>query len=200
VTLDVEVVGSAPIERLDILRGREVLETVRPFAASDLGRRVRMTMEGAEYRGRARTTTWDGALRVSGNRIERAEMFNNWNLDRGIQSVSADGVSWKTVTTGNTCGIDFLLGDAAGGELEVETKHVSAKLAVDDIGLEDTVLDGGGLERMIKFYRLPDAPQVTRMTHSMEIPLLDPGDTPVFVRMIQADGHKAWSSPIYLFR
>ena len=30
VTLDVEVVGSAPIERLDILRGREVLETVQP--------------------------------------------------------------------------------------------------------------------------------------------------------------------------
>jgi hypothetical protein len=200
VTLDVEVVGSAPIERVDILRGREVIETLRPFAAADLGRRVRMTMEGAEYRGRARTTTWDGSLRVSGNRIERAEMFNNWNLDRGIQSMSADGVSWKAVTTGNTCGIDFMLGDAAGGELEIETKHVSAKLAVDDIGLEDTVLDGGGLERMIKFYRLPVAPDVTRITHSMEIPLLDAGDTPIFVRVTQADGHKAWSSPVYLFR
>ena len=200
VTLDVEVVGSAPIERLDILRGREVLETVRPFAASDLGRRVRMTMEGADYRGRARTTTWDGALHASGNRIERAEMFNNWNLDRGIQSVSADGVSWKAVTTGNTCGIDFLLGDVRGGELEIETKHVSAKLAVDDIGLEDIVLDGGGLERMVKFYRLPDAPDVTRITHSMKVPLLDAGDTPIFVRVTQVDGHKAWSSPVYLFR
>jgi hypothetical protein len=200
VTLDVEVIGSAPIERLDILRGRELLETVRPFAASDLGRRVRMTMEGAEYRGRARTTTWDGALRAIGNRIERAEMFNNWNLDRGIQSVSADGVSWKAVTTGNTCGIDFMLGDARGGELEIETKHVSAKLAVDDIGLEDIVLDGGGLERMVKFYRLPDAPDVTRITHSMKVPLLDAGDTPIFVRVTQVDGHKAWSSPVYLFR
>jgi hypothetical protein len=109
-------------------------------------------------------------------------------------------VSWKAVTTGNTCGIDFMLGDARGGELEIETKHVSAKLAVDDIGLEDIVLDGGGLERMVKFYRLPDAPDVTRITHSMKVPLLDAGDTPIFVRVTQVDGHKAWSSPVYLFR
>ena len=73
-------------------------------------------------------------------------------------------------------------------------------LAVDDIGLEDIVLDGGGLERMVKFYRLPDAPDVTRITHSLEVPLLDAGDTPIFVRVTQVDGHKAWSSPVYLFR
>ena len=62
VDLAIEVVGSAPIERLDIFDGLELVETVRPYAPSDLGARVRFVYEGAEYRGRARTTTWDGSL------------------------------------------------------------------------------------------------------------------------------------------
>ncbi len=200
VRLDVAVVGSAPIERLDIFRGRDLIETIRPFGEADLGGRIRMTMEGAEYRGRARTTTWDGSLKVTGNTIARAEMFNNWNLDRGIQSASGDGVAWKAVTTGNTCGIDLWLGETAGGALEIETKHVAANIGIDDIGIEDIVFDGGGLERMVKVYRLPDAPAVTRMTHSADIAVAESGDTPIFVRVTQVDGHKAWSSPVYLFR
>ena len=114
VDLSVEVVGSAPIERLDIFRGRDLIETVRPFVAKDLGQRMRVTMEGAEYRGRARTTVWDGSLKVNGNAIRRAEMFNNWNLDRGIRSQSEEAVTWKAVTTGNTCGIDLVAGRSGG--------------------------------------------------------------------------------------
>ena len=85
VELAVEVIGSAPIERLDIYDGLDLIETVRPYAAGDLGRRVRLVYEGAEYRGRARTTTWDGTLSIEGNRILRTAVINNWNLDRGIQ-------------------------------------------------------------------------------------------------------------------
>ena len=65
--LAIEVVGSAPIERLDIYDGLDLIETVRPYGAGDLGARVRLVYEGAEYRGRARTTTWDGSLTVEGD-------------------------------------------------------------------------------------------------------------------------------------
>ena len=66
VELAIEVIGSAPIERLDIYDGLDLIETVRPYGAGDLGRRVRLVYEGAEYRGRARTTTWDGSLEHRG--------------------------------------------------------------------------------------------------------------------------------------
>ena len=63
VELVIEVVGSAPIERLDIFDGLDLHRDgaalrQRPTSA----RRVRLVYEGAEYRGRARTTTWDGSL------------------------------------------------------------------------------------------------------------------------------------------
>ena len=51
--LAVEVVGTAPIERLDVLHGANVVQTARPFTAADLGRRVRVTWQGAEYRAAA---------------------------------------------------------------------------------------------------------------------------------------------------
>ena len=46
-----------------------VVQTVRPFAAADLGRRVRVLWQGAEYRGRGRETMWQGKLTLTGNRI-----------------------------------------------------------------------------------------------------------------------------------
>src|SRR5262249_13070676 len=52
--LSAEVIGTAPVERLDVLHGRDVVQTARPFAAGDLGRRVRLLWQGAEYRGRGR--------------------------------------------------------------------------------------------------------------------------------------------------
>ena len=200
VTLNVEVNGSAPIERLDVFRGRELIETVRPYAPSDLGRRIRLTMEGAEYRGRSRTTTWDGSLNISGNHIARAEMFNNWNLDRGIRSETETSLIWKAVTTGNTTGIDLWLDDAQSGEISIETAHSSPSIKIADIGIEDSVFDAGGLGRMLKLYRLPDAPTDQRIAKSFPITVAKQGDTPIFIRVTQVDGHKAWTTPIYLFQ
>ena len=200
VELRVALTGSAPIERLDIFAGRDLIRTVRPFTISDLGRRVRLVYEGAEYRGRSRTTIWDGTLNISANTIARAEMFNNWNLDRGIQEHSARKVSWKAVTTGNFGGLDLWLEHDAAGMMEITTHHVAPRLAIDGIGLEDVVFDAGGLERRLRLYRLPDAPHETSLSHRMTVKVNETGDTPLFVRVTQIDGHRAWSSPIYLFK
>ena len=67
--LAVEVIGTAPIDRVDVLHGTRVAQTVRPFAAADLGRRVRVLWQGAEYRGRGRETMWQGKLTLTGNRF-----------------------------------------------------------------------------------------------------------------------------------
>ena len=105
----IDVAASAPIERLDIYDGLDLVETVRSYTQAQLGHRVRLTYEGAEYRGRARTTIWDGSLTVEGNRILRTAVINNWNLDRGIKEQSESRLAWKAVTTGNYGAIDLWL-------------------------------------------------------------------------------------------
>ncbi|MCL4764837.1 MAG: DUF3604 domain-containing protein [Hyphomicrobiaceae bacterium] len=198
--LVVDAVGSAPIERLDIFDGLDLIETVRPYRDAELGSRIRVIWEGAEYRGRARTTVWDGALEITGNRIRRAEVLNNWNLDRGIQSQDERRVAWKAVTTGNFGGLDLWLEDANGGTLEIDTRHVRREVPIAEIGLADLVAEAGGLERRLRIYRLPEVLSERRISLRRRLELRDEGDNRLFVRVTQEDGHRAWSSPIYLFR
>jgi len=200
VELAISAIGSAPIERLDVFSGKTLLKTLRPYSDKHLGSRVRLIFEGAEYRGRSRATTWDGSLQIDGNAILRADMFNNWNLDRGIREQDAQHVAWKAVTTGNYCGIDLWLRDGMTGELSIATRHASPKINIADIGLEDLVIDAGGLERRLRLYRLPDAMEGAKIGHSMKVAVNPEGDTPLFARVTQEDGHRAWSSPIYLIR
>jgi len=200
VELAIEVIGSAPIERLDIYDGLDLIETVRPYGDADLGRRVRLVYEGAEYRGRARTTTWDGSLRIEGNRIVRTAVINNWNLDRGIQIQDESSVTWKAVTTGNYGAIDLWLQDGAAGHLSFKTAPVSGESDIAGLGAEPKVFAAGGLERAIKLQRLPEAMRETRMKLTRRVKVRSKGDTRLYVRVQQEDGHRMWSSPIYLFR
>src|SRR5262249_25070951 len=77
--LTAEVIGTAPIDRVDVLHGTRVAQTVRPFGAADLGRRVRVLWQGAEYRGRGRETMWQGKLSLTGNRFTRFAAVNFLN-------------------------------------------------------------------------------------------------------------------------
>ena len=199
VELVIEINGSAAIERLDIFDGLDLIETVRPYGAEDLGARIRVVYQGAEYRGRARTTNWDGSLSLSGNTIARARMFNNWNLDRGLSVHNERSASWKAVTTGNFGGFDLWLGDRQAGRISLKTPHAEADLDIADIGYEERVFEAGGLDRALKIYRLPEQLSRTHMIHRIPVKINAEGDTRLFVRVTQIDGHRAWSSPIYLF-
>jgi len=196
----IEVIGTAPIERLDIWDGLDLIETVRPYAAADLGRRVRLIYEGCEYRGRARTTTWDGTLVITGNRILKAAVINNWNLDRGIQQQGETALAWKAVTTGNYGAIDLWLETPNAGSLIFSTAPVSGEAAIADLGVAPRVFEAGGLERAVKLQRLPAAMVVRHLCLQRTIKIRQQGDTRLLVRVQQEDGHRLWSSPIYLFR
>ena len=90
VEFTVEALASAPIERLEIRNGLDVLETWRPYDDAALGRRIRVIWEGSEYRGRGRQTIWDGGCALTGNRFERIAPINLWNLDKELTRTSAD--------------------------------------------------------------------------------------------------------------
>ena len=200
IELHAEVAGSAPIERVDIFDGPQLIETIRPYGDKDLGRRVRLVYTGAEYRGRARTTVWDGTLSVTGTTLADARMFNNWNLDRGIRTRTPDGLSWKAVTTGNFGGIDLWLTDADIGTISFETMHCNGTREISSLAVEPHVFSAGGLERAVMLMRLPEVMGEARLRLTRRVAVPKGRDTRLFIRATQEDGHRAWTSPIYLFR
>jgi hypothetical protein len=198
-TLSAEVIGTAPVERVDVLHGKQVVKTVRPFAAADLGRRVRVLWQGAEYRGRGRETLWQGKLALAGNRIARFAPVNFLNPERKVQE-TAPGVAlaWNSVTTGNLAGIDLWLDQAKAGSLKVETNIVSGEVDLAALADDVVAFEGGGLGRRLSVYRLPEADWSRRVTLDHLVNYQGGADLPVYIRVTQADGNQAWTSPIYL--
>jgi hypothetical protein len=198
-TLAVEAIGTAPIERVDVLHGTQVVQSERPFKPSDLGARVRVLWQGAEYRGRGRETIWQGKLAVTGNRIARFAPVNFLNPERKVQEITpGSALAWTSVTTGNLAGIDLWLAEADAGTLRIETNIVSAEVDIGKLGDGAASFDGGGLGRKLSVYRLPEQDWSRKIRLQHRVAHKGGADLPVYVRVTQADGHQAWSSPIYL--
>ncbi len=197
--LAVEVIGTAPIERLDILYGTQLVRTVRPYAAADLGRRVRVLWQGAEYRGRGRETHWQGRLTLAGNRLAHFAPVNFLNPEREVcETNSGCALAWSSVTTGNLAGIDLWLDDARHGVLDLQTNIVSGRVDLAALADDTVIFNGGGLDRRLSVYRLPETDWSRQVTCDHVVAHAGAADLPVYVRVTQADGHQAWSSPIYL--
>lgn len=194
----VRAVGSAPIERVEIRNRLQTLETFRPYAHADLGRRIRVIWEGSEYRGRGRQTIWDGGCRLEGNRFERVSPINFWNLDRRLEQAGPSELKWSALTTGCFGGFDAWLDDANAGTLRIDTALVKAEIEVAGIGLEDRVFDAGGIKRRIRVFRMPDANPQHHVDIEREVALVDDHDNAFYVCLVQEDGNLAWSSPIYV--
>ncbi|GAB4370374.1 MAG: DUF3604 domain-containing protein [Kiloniellaceae bacterium] len=200
VELQVEVASPSPIERIEIRNGIEVVELYRPYGKADLGSRIRVLWSGAEYRGRGRQTTWTGKARFAGARVARLAKINAWNLERRLEQTSSDTVEWNALTTGNFGGFDVWLEEEDGGRFELTCNHGALACGLGEIGLDDIVLDAGGLERKIRVFRLPEANPHRHVVHKLRVPLKPAGDNPLWVCVTTEDGFQAWSSPIFAFR
>jgi len=200
VTIVIECIAQAPIERIEILNGSGLVETLRGFDAADLGNRIRVVWQGAEYRGRGRKTTWRGSAHFEGCILERIAPINQWNHERPTEQQGDDRVTWDSITTGNFGGFDAWLAPGYDGQLVIDSNHVSGSFALDAIGLDEVVLDGGGLERKLRVFRLPEENPCRELRRSIEVDLKAVGDNPIWVRVTTEDGFNAWSSPLFLYR
>ena len=195
----VEVIGTAPLERVDVLHGTHVVQSERPFTASDLGRRVRLLWQGAEYRGRGRETMWQGRLEVIRNRVNHFATVNFLNPERRVQEITSGvTLAWTSVTTGNLAGIDIWLEESRTGKLRIETNIVSGEVDLSQLDDATVVFDAGGLGRKLSVYRLPERDWSRRLAFEHRVTFKGGADLPIYVRVTQADGHQGWSSPVYL--
>jgi hypothetical protein len=201
VMLSVDILASAPIERLEIFNGGERIETIRPYAADELGNRIRVLWEGAEYRGRFRQVIWDGGLKLSGNRILDARPIGFFNRDKTLDRIETDELAWRALTTGNCGGFDLWLEDPYAGTLELETPLVRCALPLERIGYDESVFDRSGvLPRFVRIFRLPTQNPHRTLRLERNISPEAGRDSAIFVKLTQEDGHIAWTSPIYFFR
>lgn len=191
--------ATGPLDRIEIWNGNQKLAERRPGTSDDRqGKRFQILWSGAEVRGRARVVGWDGSLTLKGNQIERVQPINFLNANHPLVQESKTRLTWKSNTTGGHSGLLLTLARPAKGSLELETLQKSLKYTIPSDRGKPRRWDCGGLKKQVEIRPLPHTPAESAL--EVEIPLkkLKSGDNPLFLKVFQEDGHRAWTSPIYL--
>lgn len=196
--LTVEVAAGAPIERIEVRNGTQVVACLRPYTQADLGSRLRVIWSGAEYRGRGRQTDWHGRAHFGGAGIRRFERINAWNHERRLEQSADDTIEFEAITTGNFGGFDVWLDERPGAALDLTTNHGAIAAPLAEIGLEGRSLEAGGLERRLRVFRLPDDNPTRAMRETVSVDLRAGVDNPLWVCVTTEDGFQAWSSPVFV--
>jgi hypothetical protein len=200
VTIIAKVHGTAPLERLTLMRGREELYTVRQEVFNNLqsSSRIRISWGGAKMKGRARRATWDGLISVSGIQILRANTFAFDSPADGIVSLDEQLVRFRSSTTGDIDGIDLLLSSADKGVVSFSSPIGNAQVDLYDLGPEPNFSLFGGVDLHVVIQRYPERidSDFLAMNHVLSPPKNT--TTPYMIKAVQEDGQMAWSSPIFI--
>jgi len=199
--LKISVDAASPVRRIDIFNGLDQLECYRPYGEEDLGNRIGVLWEGAEYRGRFRAVPWDGTAVFDKATVTSAVPVNFFNRDKTLDLKDGTELSWQSVTTGNFAGFIANLSDSKSGDITLSTALVNESIPLADIGYEDTVLDASDiLPRGIRLFRLPDHNPHKSARLERKLSPESGRDNPFYVRVTLEDGTQAWSTPIYVLR
>ena len=129
VHLNFDATGSAPLERVEVMDGGKVIETIRPNPPT-LGeiRTLRLVWTGAQYRGRGRNMKWKGKVSITGNQIESFDPVNFWSPEQQPKQTEADEIEFEGITAGNQQGLIIHLRDASNGHLSFSSNQINFEL------------------------------------------------------------------------
>lgn len=188
---------ASPIEKVEVRNGAEQIATLRPYAPSDVGARIRVLMSGAERRGKGSRTRWNGRLTLEGATIRRCLPVNAWNPELPFGQVDEHTAVFDARTAGNMIGFDLWLDEAPNAHLRVETGHGDVNVALSEIGHDERVWELGGLARRLRLLRGPEENTHFSFMSAVTVSLDPDRDNPLWLCVTTEDGHQAWSSPVY---
>ena len=198
--------GQGPVESLTLYRGAQaqVVRQARPAAfdsAAD-STRVRVHWGGARIRARGRRVCWNGSIRTEGVQIVAAAPFAFDAPTDGITDVTAQTVSFRSQTTGDVDGIDLTLAAPRPGKLVFDSDTGRCECDLDELDRAGgrQVSDFGGIGMHVSFERYPEQVEETDLSLACEVPAPTEDREAYWVKVVQVDGHMAWTSPIYLTR
>ncbi|NIA21471.1 MAG: DUF3604 domain-containing protein [Anaerolineaceae bacterium] len=197
VELDLEAIADGgPIVDLEIRRGSQVVYRHRWPEDVD-SEWLRLEWSGVRIRSRRKTTTWTGRLVVKGATIEEFRPCGFGREGQGVRRTGDRELAVRSTTSGNLHGLLLRLSDKRA-RLTFESAQGEFTFNAAEIGPGGQVFPCGGVNQQFRVSRF--APQARggelrlRWTDAPS----EAGRHAYWVKVVQADGHMAWSSPLFV--
>ena len=196
------VIGTDDLESIQLYQGRELIYEERPNATQSPteSNHIRISWQGSRERGRQRRVIWDGTIQFTKTEIERVELFSFDSVQEGIITQSSNEIIFKSRTTGDRDGLDIWLIDSKKGAIEFKseagTRAIDLSTLTDNNPKQSFDYGGVDMQLIIERYGYVESARQLNIEHTVT-----PSDDKLnayYVKVIQVDGHMAWSSPIYV--
>ena len=199
IDLKLNVEGTAPIEKIEIYDGLKLIKVLKTFEKNFLKKRIRITCAGQNYRGRGRLVNWDCKAILESGKIKQFKGINFWNPNRQPKKINLNSIEWKTVTTGGSSSVDIWVTEEAFlKNLILENNFKDIKLNLKDVDKSPIQYDFGGMDIRLVIETLPEKLIECSVNEIFPIKLISNKQSRIYIKVIQEDGHQAWSSPMYI--
>jgi len=200
-TVTFRVIGTEPIERVDLFRGVEIIKTwpVAPVCNTADQRLLRILWGGTERRGTARLqrVAWDGSLTAQRGSLELIDTVNMLPPTDAVEQVGDRRIEWTSRTAGNDTGIVVRV-DRDDAALTFSSGPANFEVSAAEALSQPQRIDAGGLDRRVQVSAPPssDGPLTFETTAVDDSELAE--TTPYWLRVTQIDQSLAWSSPVFV--
>jgi hypothetical protein len=194
--LEVAVIGTAPVERVDLMRGTTEVYRFPESVDRDTSK-IRVAWSGQRIRARNRRLVWDGSVALSVGRILAAEGYAFDSAAEGIREVGERTVSWESVTTGDEDGIILTVDAPDEAVLRFETPIINHEVTLAELRSGPVAARAAGIDVKVDFEFSPKGAG-REVSFTYRESQLAEGVHAYWARVVQIDGAKAWSSPIYV--
>ena len=197
VKIDVEAVGTREIERVEVMRGAEVIYRYPETLTYSGDGRIRVLWSGVMAKGRDMLARWNGSLEIDKGRIVEAE---GYALESPVEKIIPRGerrIEWISYTSGDEDGVILRLDAPEDVEITFDTEIARFSTTLKELFKGPVIVEDGGVDLKVVMERLP-----LGIGRHVRFRFIDEemgeGCLPYYVRVIQVDGEKVWSSPIYV--
>lgn len=192
-SFSVEAFGTAPIKRVDLFDGAEIIDSIDLTDGDDL---LEFTWSGARSNNRHKLLEAHGALSLSKGAIEDATEFGFDHPDQGITRLTTNAIEWDSTISGNYQGVKVDLEAPEDATLSYSVPFLDETFELSELDDETIIEVEEYLDVQLAIRRVGEA---TEMDVELDFDLSSQssGEHAYYVRVVQEDGGMAWSSPIY---
>jgi hypothetical protein len=196
-TIFIEVFGTAGLEKVELRRGLDIIHTHEILQHDLTSNIIRVTWSGARVTTRRRNTDWSGEITLDKGRIRSVEEFAFDLPWQGVTDKDEQRVRWVSTTSGDFDGIILDLDAPDDAVITFDAKPVQTSFQLNQLK-KSLIIDAEGLEQKVEISRISGEKPPTTVRIEYTDQGVKPGPNPYYVKVLQSDGEKAWSSPIFI--